>query len=487
MNALHVKSWEWLQKTLMRNQQTLYGKQYQFESITTIEQYQKNVPLVSYEDIQTYIHRISMAESDILFKGKALAFELTGGSSGGAKLIPYTHESFVDFQQAILPWLHHTLHRYAINPENAYWAISPVNRSMQKTQGDIPIGVSDENYLGMHSSHALVPAWVADLKSMKEWKIASLYWLIVAEQLELISIWSPTFLLVLLEGILVYADELAHLLLVGGTLDNHTLPANKPAYKRLQTYLKTRDTRDLWPHLKLMSLWMDGASKRYADQLQDIFPSVTFQPKGLISTEAVVTTLDEDETPLLSENGFYEFIDEHNHIVLSQHLTIDQSYEVVITTSGGLYRYRTFDVVQCLGYKNQKPILRFRGRKNRTSDLVGEKLTEAFVSGVLHEISGFAMLVPQHEHTPPYYQLVMDKKSEIDASTLVESIEKKLHVNPQYAYARKLNQLAPLKILTIENPMRLYNEYRLTQGQSIGDIKIPALSSNTLWLPKEDV
>jgi len=130
--------------------------------------------------------------------------------------------------------------------------------------------------------------------------------------------------------------------------------------------------------------------------------------------------------------------------------------------------------------------LLFRGRKNRTSDLVGEKLTEEFVSCVLQEILGFAMLVPQHAHTPPYYQLIVDKKSEIDSSTLVESIEAKLHVNPQYAYARTLNQLAPLKIRPIENPIGLYSEYMLTQGQSIGDIKIPALSTNTCWLPKED-
>lgn len=486
MNTLHVKSWEWLQKTLIRNQHTLYGKQYHFGDIATIEQYQNTVPLVSYEDIKPLIHRISMAESDVLFAGKALAFEMTGGSSGGAKLIPYTHESFVDFQHAILPWLHHTISHYAIHPQNTYWAISPVNRSIQKTNGNIPIGVSDEHYLGMKSSHSLVPSWVADLKSMKEWKIATLYWLITAEQLELISIWSPTFLVVLLEGITLYADELNKLFSMGDTLSNHELPANNSAYMRLQTYLKTQNTHDLWPNLKLISLWMDGSSKLYAHQLQAMFPSVTFQPKGLISTEAVVTTLDEDETPLLSENGFYEFIDAQNHRVLAEHLIIGKLYEVVITTSGGLYRYRTFDVVQCTGYKHQRPILRFMGRKNATSDLVGEKLTEAFVASILDEISGFAMLVPQHEHTPPYYQLIVDKKSEIYSHTFLESIEEKLHVNPQYSYARTLNQLAPLKIVAIENPIGLYSQYKLSQGQNMGDIKIPALSSNISWLPKED-
>lgn len=486
MKTLHVKSWEWLQRTLKRNEHTVYGQQHHFGAIATIAQYQNAVPLVSYEEIQPYIHRISKAESDVLFAGKALAFEMTGGSSGGAKLIPYTHESFVDFQHAILPWLHHTLSHYAIHPQNAYWAISPVNRTVHQTEGNIAIGVSDEHYLGIQSSHALVPSWVAEVKSMKEWKIASLYWLIVAESLELISIWSPTFLVVLVEGITLYEEELAHLFLDGGTLAKHALSANHLAYKRLQTYLKTQNTHDLWPNLKLISVWMDGSSKLYAHQLQAMFPSVTFQPKGLISTEAVVTTLDEDETPLLSEHGFYEFIDAQNQIVLAEHLTIDHCYEVVITTSGGLYRYKTSDVVQCMGYKHQKPILHFRGRKNRTSDLVGEKLTEEFVASVLQEILGFAMLVPQHAHTPPYYQLIVDQKSEIDSSTLVESIEAKLHVNPQYAYARTLNQLASLKIRPIENPIGLYSEYMLTQGQSIGDIKIPALSANTCWLPKED-
>ena len=65
-------------------------------------------------------------------------------------------------------------------------------------------------------------------------------------------------------------------------------------------------------------------------------------------------------------------------------------YEVVMTTSGGLYRYRTGDCVVCEGFADKLPVLRFSGRRGLTCDIVGEKLHESFVLSCLKDVRGSA-------------------------------------------------------------------------------------------------
>ena len=48
-------------------------------------------------------------------------------------------------------------------------------------------------------------------------------------------------------------------------------------------------------------------------------------------------------------------------------------YEVVVTTSGGLWRYRLGDRVLVDGFVQKTPSLRFLGRPGNVSDLFGEK------------------------------------------------------------------------------------------------------------------
>ena len=48
---------ELLMKILQDNKDTAYGRKYDFASIKTIEDYQKKVPLITYEDIKPYIDK----------------------------------------------------------------------------------------------------------------------------------------------------------------------------------------------------------------------------------------------------------------------------------------------------------------------------------------------------------------------------------------------------------------------------------------------
>lgn len=48
-------------KLFQENKNTEFGKKYGFDTITTVEEYQKRVPLSAYSDYEEYINRIENA------------------------------------------------------------------------------------------------------------------------------------------------------------------------------------------------------------------------------------------------------------------------------------------------------------------------------------------------------------------------------------------------------------------------------------------
>ena len=99
------QSTHWLQDCLIRNAGTKYGLEYGFDGIRDEDDYRARVPLISYEDILPLIQDMSEGKADVLFAGNPVAFEKTGGSGGGEKIVPYSAESIRDFRNALLPWL----------------------------------------------------------------------------------------------------------------------------------------------------------------------------------------------------------------------------------------------------------------------------------------------------------------------------------------------------------------------------------------------
>ena len=84
---------DWLLSCLTKNRDSAYGRSHHFNKITSVTDYQKQVPVVDYEDLHPYIEDIANGQADILFSGTAVAFERTSGSTSAQKLIPYSTES----------------------------------------------------------------------------------------------------------------------------------------------------------------------------------------------------------------------------------------------------------------------------------------------------------------------------------------------------------------------------------------------------------
>jgi len=72
---------------------TAFGKDHDFISINSYNDFKKRVPVRDYEALKPYVERVVAGEENILWKGRPIYFAKTSGTTSGAKYIPITKES----------------------------------------------------------------------------------------------------------------------------------------------------------------------------------------------------------------------------------------------------------------------------------------------------------------------------------------------------------------------------------------------------------
>jgi hypothetical protein len=464
-----------LDSILRANESTDFGLEHDFEGIRDVDDFRRHVPLHSDEDYRHWLERVAEGEQRVLTAEEPTAFESTGGTAG-AKLIPYTDTSLAAFRAGVLPWLSYLLERFPkIASGFAYVAASPVTREPRRLPCGLPLGLpTDAAYLGTDLLPALsqvitVPPAAGEIT---RWRVSTLAHLARRPELTFISVWSPTFLLELLEALPRNAES------VLAELHGH-----RDATQRLERALTRPSglTRELWPNLQVVSLWMDGASAPYAARVADLFPGVHLDAKGVLATESVITTRTAAGVVPAVTSAFLEFLDADGVSRLADELAAGRRYRVALTTPGGLYRYDIGDEFECTGVNAGVPELHFTGRTGVVSDLVGEKLTDSFVARALAPLPAGASLVPQPAPNP-HYELWLDSP-ELPSDEMAAHIEERLAENPQYAYARRLGQLRALQIVCSPGFAQYRARLLAAQGGRLGDAKSCALILDRNQLP----
>ncbi len=439
---------------LRSNRDTHYGKQYGYSGIKNVEDFQKRVPVVNYDDLEPWIERIKKGQQKVLTSDPVLFFELTSGSAGAKKYIPYTRILIRQFRCAISAWMFNLM---VSKPEllfgAQYWSISPAGNKHDPVECGLQVGIeNDAAYLGLLAKIALrgvlaVPLSVSRIKDMRQWRRETIDRLLTRRDLRFISVWSPSFLTSLIEA-----------------------------------YPESIDVRTAWPELKLISCWASGAAQRALPRLKALFPGVEIQAKGLLATEGVVSIpLVGMPAPLLAiKSHFFEFMDDAGVYHLADELDIGKRYRVLITTGSGFARYDLGDMVEVVAPLS----IEFVGRAS-VSDMCGEKLSEAFVSKVMERaglIEGFSMLVPEWGN-PPKYWLLTDNEQ---YAAKVFAVEKGLMDSFHYSYCRKLGQLGPVEAVYLPDATERYMQSCLESGQRAGDIKPVALCTECGWRARMD-
>ncbi len=449
----------------------------------------RQLPLQSYDDLP---------DVSGLTHQPPLFYELTSGSSGAKKRIPYTRALLQGFTEMFLCWAHdllQALHQQGRDFQGGqvYFSVSP--QFMGAEDATTPAaGLQDDgDYLTGLSAHVLrrfqaVPSTVRYLRDPEHfWDVVALG-LLRAPQLEVISVWSPSFLRVLQAHVQSHHLRLSTLLASKTlTYEGRTfrLPVPPPARQRaLQAALTALPDspatvpapwvwRTCFPHLKLISCWGAGHAAPDFAALRRDFAFAHVQEKGLLATEAPLTVPSEKYGGFLPlpQTVFYEFLpleraDDTVTPLLLHELTVGQRYEVVISQASGLLRYRLKDVVYVTGKQGLTPVLRFEGRLGAVSDLVGEKLQADFVNQGLQQCYGDLKTCLLPQRVPAHYVLCSEKPVELT------HFEAYLQQNPHYANARALGQLGPLQSCVVPAlPQRLRDYFVQHRHMKWGDIK----------------
>ncbi|MFP2930220.1 GH3 auxin-responsive promoter family protein [Pyxidicoccus sp. 3LG] len=178
---------------------------------------------------------------------------------------------------------------------------------------------------------------------------------------------------------------------------------------------------------------------------------------------------------------------------LAHELERGRAYTVLLSTSGGLLRYRLGDLVRVEGFLHATPCLRFLGRADAVCDLVGEKLAATRVGAVLDATlpalfggarPHFAMLAPEWPSAPepPAYRLFLESPApEARLTEAAAAVERALCEGHHYRYARELGQLGPVRAVRVAEGMRRYEARCIALGQRAGDIKPTDLHRQPGW------
>lgn len=101
-----------LEYLIKNGQSTLFGRDHDFKSVKTYEDFKARVPVRDYEQLKPYIEKVLHGDSDILWKGKPKYFAKTSGTTSGTKYIPITKDSvsnhFNNARDASLNYVHET-------------------------------------------------------------------------------------------------------------------------------------------------------------------------------------------------------------------------------------------------------------------------------------------------------------------------------------------------------------------------------------------
>ena len=214
----------------------------------------------------------------------------TSGSASATKLIPYPASLQREFQRGIQPWIADLfLHRPDLMRGQAYWSVSPATSSNRRTSGGIPIGFEDDShYVGgwrrrLVQAVMAVPPTLRHVAEIDTFQHLTLLSLVRSGSLRIISVWNPTFLLVLLDRLTSHAEAVARDL-HGDTMRRNVLR------RALRAATPAERHAILWPDLGLISCWADANASEPSAAVSQLFPHAAVQGKGLVATEGFVSS-----------------------------------------------------------------------------------------------------------------------------------------------------------------------------------------------------
>jgi hypothetical protein len=218
--------------------------------------------------------------------------------------------------------------------------------------------------------------------------------------------------------------------------------------------------------LSVLAVWTGGSVGVYLPRVRELYGDVAIRDHGLSASEGRITIplADGSSAGILDyRNHYFEFIpvDQHgttNPTILESHELVEGcDYYVLLTTSGGLYRYDIQDVVRCVGFEGEAPLIEFLNKGKHFSNITGEKLSEYQVIDAVQRaftelqlpIATFTLApsMDQFQHKPRYLLLVEAEAHCGQAAELARHVQRNLTTNNlEYGEKSSSGRLLPVAV-----------------------------------------
>ncbi|MFX0064805.1 MAG: GH3 auxin-responsive promoter family protein [Candidatus Hermodarchaeota archaeon] len=471
-----------LQEVLQRQISTVYGRKYHFDQIRSISDFQRQVPLTTINDYESYLTQLRAGKRNVLFNDRQIAWLQTSGTTNNPKLIPFT-----DFMA----------HRLELAPLNIYLSYIEENPHdhLKCLQGKFLSIVADPEVDRVNGLPVGYVSGVALALKAKNRLAASMF--------------TPTL------DVLMMKDWEAKFRAISqqATKQNVSLIAGVPVYiaeylTKLETIHKAelglgdKSIPEIWPNLKLM-IWSGAKLTGYRKRLTQLIGEHVDYREAYGATETGLIAYQQGQKPGMVPvlaNNLFEFIPLHEwrgveaegadyqtfefEIRTFQDVKPGIEYIIVFTTVGGLYRYVIGDTV--VFEHSDIPRFRWAGRIKWWSNITVERMSYGHVQeaiNILEEELGLS--IPNFSYStcynPPQYHFILEMDKNIPESLdMKKRLDHALQVvNGEYEFARKRQMLqAPLVIQVPLGTYERFSHERALQGAALGQVKPPRFTNN---------
>ena len=498
-----------LNKILLQNRNTRFGHDHAFGDINCLEDYRLQVPIQTYESLRPHIEEQERTRTPILTSELPQMYARTSGTTGSTKDIPVLESTLNKYrsQQRLFTYLQHQACPDAFVGKGL-GIVSPAVEG--HLDSGTPYGsVSGHVYKTMPRlvrDNYLIPSELFEVADY-DLKYQLILRIALAERdITFLGGANPTSFLRLLEVFNENKLALINSIETGiyeplerlsGTTKNKIkarIIQDKPRAAELRALLNKEEITyaDLWPNIRLITMWTEGSCGIATDRLRNKLPPTTkIQELGFVSTEFRGTlTVDGHEggLPVLSDH-FFEFVEcdkweqGSRRTQTLNELEVGMKYYVIVTTDNGLYRYFINDIVKVTGMFNKTPLLKFVQKGKGVTNITGEKLYEDHVIQAVKQAERklgftctfFMMLANEVDQN---YELFIET-AEKRIKSLKQTIDENLsNLNIEYYAKRCSGRLHPLRVFPLRpGVFEAYKRFCIQEGQREGQFKTVLLQN----------
>jgi hypothetical protein len=473
---------ETLLAKIKRNADSQFGRDFGFDGIRNAADFRARVPVLTYEDHSPYIAKVLHGDNSAMFGPgtKVLMFAMTSGTTGEPKRLPITQQLFDEYREGWQMWGagvygdHPRLLRTKTLQLTSDWQqyISPCGIPCGQISG-----LAATTRPAISQCMFLPPPDTTRIHEAAAKHYTALRFSLASRKVGMIVTANPSSLLELARRAGSQAEALIRDI-HDGTLSWEIPAPVRDALRRPIARRRPRRARELerlinqhgsllpqhaWPKLSMLAVWTGGSIGLFLPRLAELYGNVAIRDHGLSASEGRMTIPLADGTSagiLDFHNHYFEFIpaDEygsaHPTTLEGHELEVGKDYYILLTTSGGLYRYDIHDVVRCVGFRGQAPLLEFLNKGKNFSSITGEKLSEHQVVRAVEKSFAdlglpidFFLLAPVMESRPGYALLLEPKAHQHRSAEIARAFQRNLsELNEEYAEKCMSGRLMPAQV-----------------------------------------